>query len=167
MFDGRSTWRAFKLDQSYKIELTTAQLFVRHEELIRVVALPSTIVSIESDAEAESNCHTTLTPNPRTTKHDSPPAATKALHEFLEEIDRRMCKKGLKLNRSEMLGTRKDLQEIAEKYNPLFCRAESTFKDYLKNICKFSPGRCVTNAENPYAEFFPEYFNKGIVGGND
>jgi hypothetical protein len=78
---------------------------------------------------------------------------------FLDEISLRMQKINLALDKNAMLGTKAHLHEVATKFNPKrFSLTSQTFDDYIQGICKFKRGRRPTNAENPYAKLFPEFF---------
>jgi hypothetical protein len=160
MFDGRSTWRAFKLDQSYKteptipqrvvkheIELTTAQLFVRHEELIRVINLSQLFISVESSSMTNK------------TKSKVPQEFIDVVNELLDKIVKCANEKNLVIDRNSLPFTKSQFWYLYEKENTtLDDITQSTFNDYMKAFGGFSMGRKPKDAKNILPELFPEYY---------
>lgn len=94
-----------------------------------------------------------------TTKRKAQPNFIDAMNRLLDEIERRSSARGKTFNRNSLPGTKANLQAVASKYDiSLDDFSPQTFDDYLNGICQFKKGRPPTDAKNPYAELFPEFF---------
>lgn len=92
-------------------------------------------------------------------KNKTPHAFTTALNAFMDEIGKRMTANSMRLDKSEMPGTKENLREVAIKFNPqAFTKSRRTFDDYVAGSCKFKQARPKDGAVNPYIKLFPEYF---------
>lgn len=94
--------------------------------------------------------------SPVSNKSKTPDAFATALQKLLSEISHRAAQQGVSFSKSEMPGTKADLQELAEKLGDGFGRYTlRTFDDYLSGLVQFKKG---ARQSDFYRRLFPELF---------